>query len=82
METQEELKKNTNTSFNDRYPVWKCPDCGWLNRYIDTFFEFCTNCNSDHTADWEAYVIKQHKSEPEDSPWLNWSLKYLNGKTE
>lgn len=34
------------------YPVWKCPDCGWLNKYLNTFFEICDNCGKDHTLDW------------------------------
>ena len=58
METQRELERNADTLFSDRYPVWKCPNCGWLNRYTDTFLEICVRCKANYTLDWETYVIK------------------------
>lgn len=42
--------------FNDRHPIWKCPDCGELNRFLDTFFEPCCKCGTDHTMDWDEYI--------------------------
>ena len=45
--------------FEDRYPRWKCPNCGTLNRYADGFFEVCRKCEEDHTLDWEEYVYKE-----------------------
>jgi hypothetical protein len=58
MESQKELKTSANSLFSDDYPIWECPDCGWLNRYANTFFELCGGCRADHTLDWEDYVIK------------------------
>ena len=43
--------------FDERYPVWRCPGCGELNRYINSFFELCGRCGRDHTSDWDQYVV-------------------------
>lgn len=43
--------------FDKRYPVWKCPNCGNFNRFLNTFFELCSNCEEDHTLDWDQYII-------------------------
>jgi hypothetical protein len=60
-ETQEKLRASVGSPFNDRFPVWKCSDCGWLNRYIDTFLELCCCCGKEHTLDWEKFILKQLK---------------------
>lgn len=43
--------------FDVKYPVWKCPDCGKPNRYVDTFGEPCRHCKEDHTLDWYNYIV-------------------------
>lgn len=58
METQTELKEGKGWYFDNKYPIWKCPDCEWLNRYVDTFFEVCNNCGIDHTLDWHGYKTR------------------------
>lgn len=59
MESQEELREKAENpgSFEERYKIWQCPHCNWLNRFVDTFFETCDNCNADHTLDWDKYII-------------------------
>ena len=63
LETQEELFERANSShsgnrfFDDRYPIWQCPDCGLLNRFVNTFMELCNHCEANHTLDWTHYII-------------------------
>lgn len=57
-ESQEELRASVGSIFSDSYPVWECPDCGWLNRNPHTFYEFCGNCGKDYTLTWNEYVLK------------------------
>lgn len=63
LESQEELLEDATTPvnqwFNSMYPVWRCPDCEMLNRYIDTFFELCGHCKVDHTLDWTDYIVDE-----------------------
>ena len=64
LESQEELLERTTASgrkwfFDHRYPIWRCPDCKMLNRYIDTFFELCGHCKTDHTLDWDDYIVDE-----------------------
>ena len=58
METQEELKRGKGFFFESRYPVWQCPDCDWLNRFVNTFFEVCGGCSANHTLDWREYILE------------------------
>jgi Zn finger protein HypA/HybF involved in hydrogenase expression len=61
METQEELQAGKAFLFEELFPVWRCPDCDQLNRYIDTFFETCGSCGKDHTLDWDEFIIKREE---------------------
>ena len=60
LETQEELfERTTNPDwfFDDRYPIWQCPNCGLLNRFVNTFMELCSHCEANHTLDWTHYIV-------------------------
>lgn len=57
-ESQGELKVSVGSVFSDKYPVWKCPECVYLNRSVDTFFELCNGCKADHTLDWDEYILR------------------------
>ena len=62
LETQEELLEraiNPRWNFDYNYPVWQCPDCGLLNRNVNTFMEICGHCEADHTLDWVQYIINE-----------------------
>ena len=57
MESQLELEeriKNGNY-FDEMYPIWQCPECGNLNRFVATFGEICMKCGNDFTLTWESY---------------------------
>ena len=43
--------------FEDLYPIWKCPSCGNLKRFADTFGESCLKCKEEHTLDWESHIV-------------------------
>jgi len=43
--------------FDAKYPIWKCPECGSLERFGDDFLEICMNCKANHTLDWEKHIV-------------------------
>ena len=45
--------------FDERFPIWKCPDCNKLNRFLDTFGEQCQHCGKDHTLDWDKCIVSK-----------------------
>lgn len=81
METQEELGRRMTDahrmSFDFMYPIWKCPDCGRLNRSLYTFGEMCSHCGADHTTDWENHladsVVKQRFED--DAQLVEWEAQ-------
>lgn len=56
----DKLKQSQSALFNEKYPIWKCPTCGHLNEFINTFGEICENCKTNHTLDWQNYIVKNH----------------------
>jgi len=63
---QERLRKQlreNNWYREQRWPIYKCPDCGTLNRYIDTFGTTCTQCDKDLTLDWDKYIVTKEDIE-------------------
>jgi len=56
--------------FDERYPVWECPGCGQVNRYLNTFFELCQSCGTDHTLDWEQFAITEESLDEGNSEVL------------
>ena len=64
LESQEELLKRTiapgrKRFFDGMYPIWRCPDCKMLNRYVATWGELCGHCKMDHTLDWFDYIVDE-----------------------
>ena len=61
MKSQDELKRRAEspTYFERRYPIWKCPNCGWLNQFVDTFGEHCSNCKEDYTTNWTDFMVSE-----------------------
>jgi len=56
---QKKLQERANNpgSYEDTYPIWKCPKCGRLERFTNGLGESCVNCKEDHTLDWDKYII-------------------------
>jgi hypothetical protein len=49
------------THYEEIFPIWQCPECGWLNQFLNTFRETCDNCEEDHTLDWNDYIVSETK---------------------
>ncbi len=60
-ETQEVLQERAGNPnyFDELYPIWRCPDCRHLNRFVDTFGERCTGCGHDFTLNWQEFEISE-----------------------
>lgn len=43
--------------FDELFPRYKCPKCNTINRYANTFMEYCKQCKKDLTLEWEKYII-------------------------
>lgn len=54
-----EHTKEPHLFFDYDFPIWRCPDCHSLNRFVATFGEMCLNCHRDHTLDWEQYIVNE-----------------------
>jgi hypothetical protein len=57
MEPVTEPRRSASPLFEERYPIWQCPNCKRYNRYVDTFMEPCRHCGTDHTLDWHKYIV-------------------------
>ena len=61
MESQADLERRTTpmhrTLFDWDYPIWRCPACGHLNRFIAGFGEVCEECGQDATLTWQDHIV-------------------------